>query len=551
MFDTPARRGGIPGIPGDARQAVPDAPGQPIPGTPTADVPAGPAAVPARRRRRGRRVLKWVSLGVAVLLLATAGAGYAYYRHLNHNIRKGERSSGHTFVRPAKPNAAGQTPLNILLIGSDSRDSADDVALGGARENAGGPARADVEMLLHVSADRRHAALVSIPRDTRVDIPRCVDPKSGQVYPPVETIINASLSRGGPGCTLATWENLTGVYIDHWMEVDFAGVVKMADAVGGVDVCVKENIWDHPTLAIPHGGSGLKLTAGTHRITGKQALQWLRTRDAFGSDLGRAQAQHMYLASMLRELRAQDVFTDPTRLMGLADTATRSIVVSSEIGTVDKLYGLAQQLKDVSPDAITMATMPTVPDPQDPQAHLVPDTRPAGKLWSMLRNDVPFDGSKTVVPGTSATATPSGPPAHPDASIAVTVVNGTGGAQERAVAGRGSAITAALTARGFARAVTSQALAASAGTTVTFPAATGAQGLADATAVAGALHIPASAVKASGTATAVTVTVGADWTTGTDYAATVPPAGQVPAGSDSLNGSDTHACMDVYGPYQW
>ncbi len=540
MYDTPARRGGIPGAPGEVRQRAQEASARPAPGA---------GRPPAPRRRR---VLWWVSLVLASVVLAAAGVGYGYYQHLNHNIRKGERSSGRTVVQPARPDATGQRPLNILLLGSDSRNSKDDVSLGGAKENAGGPARADVEMLLHVSADRQHAALVSVPRDTRVDIPRCTDPRTHQVYPPVNTIINESLSRGGPGCTLATWENLTGVYIDHWMMVDFAGVVRMADAVGGVDVCVRENIWDHPTAAIPHGGSGLKLTAGTHRITGKRALQWLRTRDAFGSDLGRAEAQHMYLASMLRELRSQDVFTDPGRLMGLAETATKSIAVSSEIGTVDKLYGLAQQLKNVSPDRITMVTMPNVADPQDPQAHLLPAAS-ATTLWSMLRDDVPLDGSRTPVPGASASAsaTPSGPPAHAPAAIAVSVVNGTAGGDRRAVAGRATEVTQELLGRHFTQAVTSQALTASAATTVAFPADSGAQGMADARSVARALGVPDTAVKASGTAGTVTVTVGADWTSGHRYTAATPSAGQLPDGSDRLTASDTGACMDVYGPYQW
>ncbi len=517
---------------------------------------------PGRRRRR--RVLKWVSIGTALLVLGTAGAGYAYYEHLNGNIRKGERSSGRTAVHRAKPNAAGQTPLNILLIGSDSRNGPGDVALGGAKENAGGPSRADVEMLLHVSADRRHAAIVSVPRDTRVDIPQCTDPKTGQVYPPVNDIINASLTRGGPGCTLATWQNLTGVYIDHWMMVDFAGVVKMADAIGGVDVCVKENVWDHPTPAIPHGGSGLKLTAGTHRISGDQALQWLRTRDAFGSDLGRAKAQHMYLAAMIRELRSQNIFTDPARLMGLADTATKSIVVSQEIGTVGQLYDLSEQLKSIQPDHITMATMPNIPDPQDPEAHLLPDPANAATVWSMLRNDIPFDnadnaggtGGPRPEPGAGTAAAPtpaavaSGPAARAPGDIPVTVVNGTQGADGRVVGGRATAVTAALTTGGFTMAEASGQVTAQAGTTLVYPASSGAQGKADAIAVANSLHIPVSSVKAADTA-GITLTVGADWPAGTDYATTLPAAGTVPGDADALNGSDTGACMNVYGPYQW
>ncbi|MDT0495727.1 LCP family protein, partial [Streptomyces griseus] len=156
---------------------------------------------------------------------------------------------------------------------------------------------------------RKSAAVVSIPRDTRVDIPACTDPKSGEKFPATNTIINASLSRGGAGCTLATWQNLTGVYIDHWMTIDFAGVVSMADAIGGVEVCVNQNVDDRPKPG-RDGGSGLYMTKGPHKVKGEQALQWLRTRHAWGSDPLRAHAQHMYMNSMIRTLKDQNVFTD-------------------------------------------------------------------------------------------------------------------------------------------------------------------------------------------------------------------------------------------------
>ncbi|MEU6603418.1 LCP family protein, partial [Streptomyces flaveolus] len=339
---------------------------------------AGGADVGRRRRSGGkRRVLRWGLATVSVLIVGTTATGYLYYEHLNGNIRTGQRSSAASLAqRPISkpmPNSAGRTPVNILLIGSDSRNSDENVKLGGSKENRGNPPLADVQMLIHLSADRKSASAVSIPRDTRVDIPKCTDPDTGQVYAATNAIINESFAHGGAGCTLATWENLTGVYIDHWMTIDFAGVVRMADAVGGVSVCVKQNLWDRPLPGVP-GGSGLRLTAGTHKIKGKQALQWLRTRHAFASDLGRAKAQHMYLNSMIRTLKDQNVFTDTGRLMNLAEAGTKSLEVSEEIGTVKKLYDLGMQLKTVPADRITMATMPTAVDPQNPD-HLVPTSK--------------------------------------------------------------------------------------------------------------------------------------------------------------------------------
>lgn len=154
---------------------------------------------PARRQRRPgkRKVLRWSAATLSVLILATAGVGYLYYEHLNSNIQKGKRSTGDSKAQKTEANAAGQTPLNILLIGSDSRGSDANVALGGDKANRGNPPLGDVQMLLHVSADRKSAAVVSIPRDTRVDIPKCTDPDTGEKFAATNAIINTSLARGG------------------------------------------------------------------------------------------------------------------------------------------------------------------------------------------------------------------------------------------------------------------------------------------------------------------------------------------------------------------
>ncbi|MER6629670.1 LCP family protein [Streptomyces sp. NPDC000987] len=514
---------------------------------------AGATGRGGRRRgvpKRGRRALRWSATTLAVLILGTAGAGYLYYQHLNDNLRKGQRSSGDSRAHKPGANAAGQTPLNILLIGSDSRNSDENVKLGGARYDRGSPPLGDVQMLIHLSADRESAAMVSIPRDTRVDIPRCTDPDTGKVYPAANDIINTTLARGGAGCTLATWENLTGVYIDHWMTIDFAGVVRMADAVGGVDVCVKQNVWDHPTAAVP-GGSGLKLTVGTHKVKGKQALQWLRTRHAWGSDLMRARAQHMYLNSMIRKLKDQNVFTDTGRLTDLAEAATKSLSVSEEIGTVKKLYDLGAQLKSVPTNRITSVTMPNVPDPGNAD-HVVPDGASAEQLWRMLRDDVPLDDkgkasdSKKKTPKDEATKAPSAP----DGEIGVTVQNATGTSTLGPVSGRAGAIAQELVGKGFTQASKDATAGLSEDRTVVRYPSAELEG--DAQRVATSLGIPLSSVKRSTDVSGVTVVVGADWRTGTAYPRqSTPEAGDLPKGTDAINGSDKSPCMDVYAPYRW
>jgi LCP family protein required for cell wall assembly len=509
----------------------------------------GPAG---RQPRPGRRkVLRWSAATLSVLILATAGVGYLYYEHLNSNIQKGKRSSGDSKAQRTEANAAGQTPLNILLIGSDSRGSDANVALGGGKANRDNPPLGDVQMLMHVSADRKSAAVVSIPRDTRVDIPKCTDPDTGEKFAATNDIINTSLARGGAGCTLATWQNLTGVYIDHWMTIDFAGVVKMADAIGGVEVCVRQNVWDHALPGVP-GGSGLKLKAGKQKVQGKEALQWLRTRHAFYSDLGRAKAQHMYMNSMIRTLKAQNVFTDAGRLTDLAEAATKSLTVSEELGTVKELYDLGMQLKSVPTDRITMTTMPTVVDPRNAN-HLVAADADAETMWTMLRDDIAFDdkgGAASKTPKAAASATASTDPAAAPGKIGVLVQNGTRTATLAAVGGRATAIGQVLSGKGFTNAAADTSGSLSVDKTVVhYPSADLAG---DAQLVAKSLGIPASSVKKSTDVSGVTVTVGADWREGEAYPKqTAPKAGQLPATADKVVGSDTGACMEVYSPYRW
>ncbi|MEU3504290.1 LCP family protein [Streptomyces hundungensis] len=498
-----------------------------------------------RRGKRKHRVLRWTAITLAVLILGTATAGYLYYQHLNNNIRKGDRSAGGSDAKKAAPNAQGQTPLNILLIGSDSRKSDENVALGGAKDDRAGDPHADVQMLLHVSADRKNASVVSIPRDTRVNMPPCKDPEKKKDYPATNAIINEALGRGGAGCVLDTWEKLTGIYIDHWMMVDFAGVVAISDAVGGADVCVKQNIDDHSTKQ-QKGGSHLHLTAGNHTVKGEQALQWLRTRHAFGSDIGRSQAQHMYMNSVIRNLKDQDAFSDTGRLMDIAETATKSLQVSSELGTVKKLFDLGMELKNIPMDRINMLTMPRLPDPKDPNAHVVPDTAKADALWAMLRDDKPLDGKNDGKPAPEA---PKGPAAEAAGSLAVSVVNGTGTNGRVAVKGRASEVVSALKAKGYTQAATGSS-DPTATSEVDYPKAAGAQGKANAQSVAAALGLPAGAVKPADVKT-LTLVVGGDWRTGASYPKQDPKATDPLKDTEAVNGADKGACMEVYAPYRF
>jgi hypothetical protein len=328
----------------------------------------------------------------------------------------------------------------------------------------------------------------------------------------------------------------------------------MADVLGGAQVCVRENVDDHPTAAQP-GGSHLHMTAGTHTVKGEQALQWLRTRHAFGSDAMRSKAQHMYMSSLLRNLRSQNLFSNPARLNDIATKAMEAFEVSSEIGTPKKLYDLGMQLKSIPPNRTTMLTMPHQEDPENPKAHYVAAPS-AATVWSLLRNDIPMDANgKAKKPGaTTAPTTPAGPAAAAPATIPVSVYNGTSGTPGGvATQHRAGDIAQVLATKGFTKAQAVQAPAASQTTTLVYPTGSGAQGKADALSVAKALGIPDKTVKASGSVQAITLTVGADWKSGSDYAKTLPTAGSVPTDSDAMNGSEDPQknCMEILPVYRF
>jgi len=496
---------------------------------------------PRRGRGRGARrrvLLRRVALGCGLLVVLGCVGGWGYVSYLDGNIRHGALSLGDQGA--AQPDASGGTALNILLIGSDTRDTAADLSLGGSRSSVGGPAHADVEMLLHVSADRSNASLISIPRDTMVDIPACTDPVTGKVYPesPHEQITD-SLSHGGPGCTVYTWHQLTGIHIDHFMMVDFGGVVSMADAIGGVPVCTTANVAD------PY--SHLRLTKGDHVIRGVQALEWLRSRHGFGdgSDLYRTQVQHMYLTSMMRQLRSAGTLTDPARILSLADAATRAVTVDDGLDSVGSLVGLADQLKSVAPDRLTTVTMPYAADPTNPKAWVIPMPGDAERLFAMVRGDVPLDShGRPAAPPAPAPTGPSTPPvpAVPRAEVRITVENGSG------VPGRAAELTAELRGLGFA--LVRNGLNAPGHQRATrLLYAPGDR--ASAVAVAGALHLPPDALRQLAGVRRPTLVIGSDWPMGLLYPLVMTPsAGAVPTTAPVQNGNQT-ACAKVNPVYTW
>ncbi|GHE05197.1 LCP family protein [Streptomyces alanosinicus] len=473
----------------------------------------GKRAHRGRQPGRARKVLKILGISLSVIIVVTAGAGWWFYEHLNGNIHSVSLDGkGGT----EKADAFGRTPINILVMGSDGRTSAADCKLGGGCSRTGVQtgSNADVQMVVHISADRSNATVMSIPRDTMTKVPACQDSDSGQSTAGYYGQINSALQYG-PACQVATVHQLTGIPIDHFVKLDFSGVVQMSDAIGGVSVCVSDDVYDTY--------SHLKLSKGNHTLKGDAALEFVRSRHGFGdgSDLGRTTTQHIFLSSMIRKFKSAGTLTDPAAVYGLADAATKALTVDDGLGTVKKLISLASDVNKVPTKRMTFTTMQTAADPGDKDRVVV---GPGAKsLFATIANDQPLtDGSGKKSAAASVTAKATAP-AVPAAQIAVTVENGT------AVTGRASEIASALTDQGFSSATTTaNAPSPATATTLTY----GADQKGQAQTVAKALGLSSTHLK-QGTGTGLTLVIGGDWPSGTSF----------PGGNSAPAPADTHAAV--------
>ncbi len=353
----------------------------------------GHATVP--RRRRGPAA---VVLTLALVIMGALGALALTTRHLSANLRTVALtgSAPSAAARAVRAAPAEHRPVNLLLIGSDSRSNPADCAIG---HNCGaGTDNADVELLVHLSADRAHITAMSIPRDTVTELPECTEPTTGRRHPAHVGQINSALQYG-PACSVAAVQALTGITVDHFAMIDFVGVIAMSDAVGGVDVCVTDDVYD------PY--SHLRLTRGSHTLQGMAALQFVRSRHAFGdgSDLQRTYAQHLFLSAMIRAMTSAGTLANPVTVYSLADAATKALTVDTGLGSLAALAGTAKDFGTVPPGHITFATMPTGADPADPN-RVIPAQR-AQQLFRSIIDDRPLTtGSRSDA---SPSPSPSGP----------------------------------------------------------------------------------------------------------------------------------------------
>ncbi|MFF7641364.1 LCP family protein [Streptomyces canus] len=349
--------------------------------TPSPRIPGskGRRRKPRSRGRKGLLVTAWVAAGIVVV--GGTGAGYVYFK-LNGNIKSVDINQVLGSARPTKVDNGSE---NILVLGSDTR-SGSNKELGGGTDD--GSARSDTAMIIHVYEGHKKATVVSIPRDTLIDRPQCTDTDGKEHDAASDVMFNSAYTTGGAACAVKTVESMTDIRMDHYLEVDFSGFEKLVDELGGVTVTT--------TKAIKDTDSHLDLKAGTHELTGAQALGLVRTRHGVGdgSDLGRIQLQQAFIKALVKQVKSVGVLTSPKKLYDLADTATKAVTTDSDLGSVNSLVSFAGGLKGISPSDMTMVTMPVRYDPANPNRVIVQESK-AKQIWTALENDRAIPKSAT------------------------------------------------------------------------------------------------------------------------------------------------------------
>ncbi|MFC4902880.1 LCP family protein [Kocuria oceani] len=322
-----------------------------------------------------------VALAVALVLLvaATVSATAVRFARLAGNIDTVD------LVREDVA-AVGGGGVNLLVVGSDARD--DDPGMGD---------RADSMVLVHLSEDRSRIDAVQIPRDTVLDLPACTE-DLGYAFSGYYGMVNGALG-AGPGCLVSAVEALSGVRLDHFLELRFEGFARVVDALDGLPVDLPEAMFDPK--------AELDLPAGEQVLDGQQALAWARTRDSFpeGSDIGRMGNQQTVMYTIVDRVRERRLVTHPGRAYSLADAVTSSVRADTDLADRRTLVRLGAGLARVPRENISIATMPWEPDLYDPN-RVVPSAA-AEELFAALARDEPAPGPADPAPPIGASGTVS------------------------------------------------------------------------------------------------------------------------------------------------
>lgn len=342
--------------------------------------PYAPYPADEHEDRDKPRISVWQVLSSTLLVVALiVGLFTVYtYRDLRSNISTVSLGEKAADVGPKEP-------INILVMGSDSRDCK---GCGLDGESAGG---SDTNILLHLSANREFAYGVSIPRDTMVNRPSC-ETEDGKTDPAEYVQWNAAYVTGGPTCTVdqveAVADEMCGskcdLTVNHVVVVDFGSFKGMVDAIDGVDVCLPE--------AVDDSYSGAKFKAGPQTLDGKEALQYVRMRHVFGdgSDLLRAKRQQAFIGSMAAKLLSGDTLSSPTKVLGFLNAATKGLTMDEGLkDNLDTMAKIGAGFQSIGMENIKFLTIPVIADPQN-ENRVVLDPDKAKNVFKAIANDKPL-----------------------------------------------------------------------------------------------------------------------------------------------------------------
>ncbi|MEV0203324.1 LCP family protein [Nonomuraea sp. NPDC050691] len=356
------------------------------------------------------RVLAWISIGATTVMVAGALTGYTVYRDTFGNIHK--KSIKSDIITPRPPSTGA---LNVLLVGSDTRAGEGNAKYGQklARTADAGGKRTDTIILLHLSPNRDKAQLISFPRDSMVQIPTCKNETTKAPMPSHRDMINAAYSTGGVACTISTLETLTGIRIDHFVEVDFSGFKNIVNALGGIEICLKSGVDDK--------ASKLKLPPGKSLLNGEQALGYVRLRKyGDGSDIQRIKRQQIFLSKVVAKATSGELLTNPAKLTSFIKAAAQSVTMDPDLADdTAKLLDIAKSAEKLTANGVKFTTIPWIPDP-DNTNRVIWKQPDANELFTAIKTDV-------QLPEAAPTATASSAPkvALKPEQVQVQVLNGT------------------------------------------------------------------------------------------------------------------------------
>ncbi|MER7841759.1 LCP family protein [Streptomyces sp. NPDC096040] len=322
----------------------------------------GPRPAPNWRKR-----IKWTAITVVSVLIVTSVATYFWADSKLHR----DVDLSKVIDRPAA--GAG---TNYLIVGSDSRKGMSDAEKKALHTGSAEGQRTDSMMILHVGSNGD--TLVSLPRDSDVEIPSYQGSTTGKVYQGTgrHTKLNAAYAEDGPTLLVRTVEYNTGLHIDHYVEIGFSGFANIVDAVGGVTIDIDKGFKDKY--------SGADFKAGKQTMNGEQALAFVRTRHAFAaSDLQRTKNQQKFLAALAHQVATPSTILNPFKLYPTLGAGLDSLTVDKDMS----LWNLASMffaMKDVNGGNGTSMNMPVS---GSTGGNLVWDKAKVKTLVSELKND--------------------------------------------------------------------------------------------------------------------------------------------------------------------